>query len=61
MSYKPRHFIKVSGQPYAPAALPRDRISLAIKWEAAWAPEPLCTVWMGENLLSLAGLKSHII
>jgi len=35
MRYKPRHFIKVSGQPHALAALPRDRTSLAIKWDAA--------------------------
>jgi len=40
---------------------PRDRTSLAIKCEAAWAPEPVCTFWRREKLLSLAGLEPRII
>jgi hypothetical protein len=43
---RPRHWMEVSGQLHAPAALPPGKGPLVpIGQEAGWAPEPFWTRW----------------
>jgi hypothetical protein len=45
----PRHYMEVSGQLQAPAALPTGEEPLVpIRREAGWAPEPFWTRWWTE-------------
>jgi hypothetical protein len=45
-----RHWLKVSRQLHAPAALsPRKKPPVPIGYEAGWTPEPVWTVWRSEN------------
>jgi hypothetical protein len=49
--FLPRHYMEVSGQFYAPAALPPGEETLVPTGkEGGWAPEPGRTWWWGENL-----------
>jgi hypothetical protein len=44
-------YLEVRGHIHAPSALPKAKEHPAsIEQEAGWAPEPVWTMWRGENL-----------
>ena len=50
----PRHWLEVSGVPYAPADLPPEKSCLVtVVQEAEWFPEPVCTFWRREKMSCL--------
>ena len=52
--------MNVSGQYHDPVALPQGKNPGPMEKEAGWAPEPIWTLWKGENPLALSKIESHI-
>jgi hypothetical protein len=53
----PRHYLKVSGQLHAMAALPSGKEPwLPIAYEVEWSPEPVRTMW--RKFLTLPGTRT---
>jgi hypothetical protein len=46
----PRHWLEVSGQLHAPAALPPGKEPpVPFEYEVGWTAEPVWTIWRSEN------------
>jgi len=50
--------MEVSGQPYAPEALPpRKETPMPLGEEAGWTPETVWTRWRRKKILALPGIE----
>jgi hypothetical protein len=54
--------MKVSGQLHAPAALPRSQEPpVSFRWEVAWFPKAVCTVWIDKRFSPLPRIEPRFI